>query len=989
MDPKPLRRNLFGGTYLTVVIAAVVLVVCLATLLGKTYRAQIEIRASILNNFKQDLAKHAAALSYFYTERKNDLKNLPTKREISIFFENRALGMSMEYGLRASFIAIQESFNQVLNERMLGRDQIYTRFVFVDSSGECLIDTQRTPNTEAPPKTCKEFLTPSNSHPAILVSRVNGKAQLIASCPYFFKGTYAGQIVAWISTETVHKHLIGADSQFHKKIVRVFSSQGDFYLPAERNGAEVSAALPIVTNLADLEFYRFKMVNPTGGQVEMISTWMPIQDTPLLLVGAIPAQELFGYLSPWHLLAVLGSLSLFSLLGGGVAWWTNTRNVVLRTRLEGAAIREQEIGEKNLQLEEEIAERRRAEAALRSAEEKYRAIFENAVEGIFQSTPDGHFLSVNPAMAKMHGFASPEDMLTEVTDIRQQLYVDPKRRDDRQRLMTDHGFVKGFECQVYKKGGGKLWVSQSARAVPDDQGHTLYYEGFVQDITEGKEAEELSRNLIAASPIGIYINQAGQFQIINQWLQEITGFDKEELYLMDPANLVHPEDRREVEQKAASMLEGKSSTAYEYRIITREGKVRWIMETVTPTTYQGNEAILGFSMDITGHKELEKQLLQAQKMEAVGRLAGGVAHDFNNMLGAIIGYTEMLMKSLNPDEPPYHYGEEVKKAADRAAMLTRQLLAFSRKQMLQPQKLNLNSIIGDLEKMLRRLIGEDVELYLNLEPVLAIIKADAGQMEQVMLNLAINARDAMPQGGRLIISTANVNLDNTYVRKQADFVPGPYILMGVTDDGQGMDPETVDHIFEPFFTTKDVGSGTGLGLSTVYGIVKQSGGFIEVSSQPGLGTTFKVYLPAVGDFVEFFEAKAAEEEPLCGSETILLVEDEEILRKLVKNALEINGYKVLEARNGREAITICEQYREPIQLMLTDVVMPQMSGRELAQSLKEMWPEIRVLYMSGYAEDVLFRQGVLDTSLTFLQKPFRQYELTVKVRQVLDAAQTA
>ena len=986
MEPKPLRRTLFGGA-LTTAFAAVVLLVCLGTLLVKTYRAQIEIRESILNNFKQDLAKHAAALSYFYAERKNDLKNLPTKREISIYFENKALGMSMEYGLRASLIAIQESFNQVLQERLLDADRIYTRFIFADSSGACLIDSQKTPDPEFQGKTCQQFLNPLNPAPVVLVKRVNGRAQLIVSCPYFFKGTYSGQIIAWISTETVHKHLIGADNQFHKKIVRVFSTQGDFYLPTEMNGADISADLPIVTRLADLEYYRFKLANQPGGPVEMISTWMPIQDTPLLLVGAIPTHELFGYLSPWHLLAVLGSLSLFSLVGGGVAWWTNTRNVVLRTRLEGAAIREQEIGEKNVQLEEEIAERKRAEQALREAEEKYRTIFENAVEGIFQSTPDGRFLSVNPAMAAIHGYDSTSAVMVEITDIGRQLYVDPKRREELKKLLEFEGFVKDFVCQVIKKDGAKIWVTQSARAVRDDQDKILYYEGFVQDITERKEAEELSRDLIAASPIGIYIYQAGKYQTINQWFQEITGFDKDELSLLEPVNLVHPDDRHEVEQKAASMLEGKSSTAYEYRIITREGKVKWIMETVTPTIYRGNDAILGFSMDITGHKELEKQLLQAQKMEAVGRLAGGVAHDFNNMLGAIIGYTEMLMNHLNPDEPYYHYGEEVRKAADRAAMLTRQLLAFSRKQMLQPQKLNLNRVIADLEKMLRRLIGEDVELFFNLEPVLAIIKADAGQMEQVILNLAINARDAMPQGGKLIISTANVTLDKTYARKQADFVPGPYILMGVTDDGLGMDHKTLDHIFEPFFTTKDVGSGTGLGLSTVYGIVNQSGGFVEVSSRPGKGSTFKIYLPAVGDFVEFFEDKTAEEAPLRGSETILLVEDEEILRKLLKNALEINGYKVLEAHDSREAITLCEQYAEPIHLMLTDVVMPQMSGRELAQSLAELRPEIKVLYMSGYAEDVLFRQGVLDASLTFLQKPFRQHELTVKVRQVLDAPQ--
>ena len=985
MEPKPLRRTLFGGA-LTTAFAAVILLVCLGTLLVKTYRAQIEIRESILNNFKQDLAKHAAALSYFYAERKNDLKNLPTRREISIYFENKALGMSMEYGLRASLIAIQESFNQVLQERLLDADPIYTRFIFADSSGACLIDSQKTPDPGFQGKTCQEFLTPLNPAPVVLVKQVNGKAQLIVSCPYFFKGTYSGQIIAWISTETVHKHLIGTDNQFHKKIIRVFSSQGNFYLPTEANGADVSAGLPIVTELADLEYYRFKLTNPPNGTVDMISTWMPIQDTPLILVGAIPAHELFGYLSPWHLLAVLGSLSLFSLVGGGVAWWTNTRNVILRTRLEGAAIREQEIGEKNLQLEEEIAERKRAEQALREAEEKYRTIFENAVEGIFQSTPDGRFLSVNPAMAAIHGYDSPSAVMAEISDIGRQVYVDPKRREELKKLLEFEGFVKDFVCQVTKKDGAKIWVTESARAVRD-QDKILYYEGFVQDITERKEAEELTRDLIAASPIGIYIYQAGKYQTINQWFQEITGFDKDELSLLDPVNLVHPDDRHEVEQKAASMLEGKSSTAYEYRIITRDGKVKWIMESVTPTTYRGNDAILGFSMDITGHKELEKQLQQAQKMEAVGRLAGGVAHDFNNMLGAIIGYTEMLMNHLDPNEPYYHYGEEVRKAADRAAMLTRQLLAFSRKQMLQPQKLNLNRVIGDLEKMLRRLIGEDVELFFNLEPVLAIVKADAGQMEQVILNLAINARDAMPQGGKLIISTTNVHLGKAYARKQEDFVPGPYILMGVTDDGLGIDSKTLDHIFEPFFTTKDVGSGTGLGLSTVYGIVKQSGGFVEVSSRPGKGTTFKVYLPAVGDFVEFFEDKTAEEEPLRGSETVLLVEDEEILRKLLKNALEINGYKVLEAHDSQEAITLCEQYKEPIHLMLTDVVMPRMSGRELAQRLAPLRPEIKVLYMSGYAEDVLFRQGVLDASLCFLQKPFRQFELTVKVRQVLDAPQ--
>jgi PAS domain S-box-containing protein len=977
-----LRRKLWKGPYLALALTSITVAVCLAILLLKVFWGQMALKESLLNDFGQGLEKHAAALSYFYTERKNDLNNLPTKREISIYFENKALGMSLEYGLRASLIAIRESFNQLLRERLLGRDPIYTRFLFADPEGRCLIDTEEASQSSPSHNYCQEFLTPDKTEPLILVRKLDNQAQIIVSCPYSFKGQYSGQIIAWISMETMQKHLIGPKSRYGNKIVRIFSSHGDFYLPADN---EVSINLPEVTTLMATKYCQYCVTDSQGASVEMISALVPIHDTPLSLVGIIPNRELMGSLSPWHFLVALGALSLLSMGGGGVVWWGHTRNLILQTRLEEAAIREQEIAEKNRQLEEEIVERKRAEASARQAEEKYRAIFDNAVEGIFQSTPEGAFLSVNPAMAKMHGFASPQEMLQEVTDIKQQLYVDPQRRDDRQKLMARQGFVQGFECQVYKKGDGKLWVSQSARTVTDDRGNVVYYEGFVQDVTERKEAEELSRNLITAAPIGIYIIQDGKFQVVNQWFNEITSLSKDELARISPAQLAHPDDRQEVERKAALMLEGQSSTPYEYRVLGKGGEVKWIMETVTPATYRGKAAILGFSMDVTAHKELEKQLLQAQKMEAVGRLAGGVAHDFNNMLGAIIGYNEMMLKRLDSSDQIHHYGEEIRKAADRAAMLTRQLLAFSRKQVLQPQRLNLNTIINDLERMLRRLIGEDIDLVLNLDPTVATVKADSGQMEQVLLNLAVNARDAMPKGGKLIISTTNVHMRVAVVQEQADFAPGPYVLLTVSDDGLGMSAETLDHIFEPFFTTKALGSGTGLGLSTVYGIIRQSGGFIEVNSEPGLGTSFKIYLPTVGESLELSKGPGIEAEPLRGWETILLVEDEDILRQLIKNALVMNGYNVLEARGSREALAICQGSREPIHLMLTDVVMPQMSGRELALRLEQLRPEIKVLYMSGYAEDVLSRQGVLESSIPFLQKPFRQYELTAKIREVLDA----
>jgi PAS domain S-box-containing protein len=982
MNVESLGRNLWRSPYSKIFLAGIIFAAGVALLLGNVYRGQVELQKSVVNNFRHDLEKHAAALSYFFSERKNDLKNLPAKREISIYFENKALGMSMEYGLRASLTAIHESFDQVLKERMLGPDRIYTRFVFADGSGACLSDTQKTPDANM---RCKEFLTPDSHKPFILVKRLDDSAQLIVSSPYFFKGRYSGQIVAWISMTTLHKHLIGSTSQSHQKIFRVFSRQENFFLPTETKAPATASLLPNIAALPDRQYSFYKASARSGTREEMFSTWVPIQETPLLLVGVIPARELFGYLSPKLLLLIMGSLSIIFTTGVAVVWWTNTRNMILRTRLEEAAIREREIGEKNRQLEEEIIQRRRVGEALRSAEEKYRTIFENAVEGIFQSTPDGHPLSANPAMAKIHGYSSPEEWMTEITDIKHQVYVDAKRRDEFVKVMDNEGFVKGFESQIYKKDGAKVWISESARAVHDDNANLLYYEGFVQDVTERKEAEELSRNLITASPIGIFILQDGRFRVANHWFHEITSIDKDELSQVVPTKLIHPDDQPEVIRKATGMLEGKSSTPYEYRLIAKGGKIKWIVETVIPSIYQGKEAVLGFFMDITGHKELEKQLLQAQKMEAVGRLAGGVAHDFNNMLGAIIGYTEMLMQRLNREDSTYHYSEEIRKAADRAAMLTRQLLAFSRKQVLQPRKLNLNVVIKDLEKMLRRLISENIELDLHLDRALTAVKADAGQMEQVILNLAVNARDAMPQGGKLTMSTTNVNLDETYVRKQEDVTPGSYIVLEVRDNGLGMDADTLDHIFEPFFTTKDPGSGTGLGLSTAYGIIKQSGGFIEVESNPGAGTIFKIFLPATGESEEDSEGEPAERDPLRGSETILVVEDEEILRQLIKAALEMNGYKVLEARNARDAVELCEQNKPPIHLMLTDVVMPKMSGRELAQRLARLRPELKVIYMSGYAEDVLLRQGVLDSSITFLQKPFRQYELTAKVRKVLDS----
>ena len=405
-----------------------------------------------------------------------------------------------------------------------------------------------------------------------------------------------------------------------------------------------------------------------------------------------------------------------------------------------------------------------------------------------------------------------------------------------------------------------------------------------------------------------------------------------------------------------------------------------------PIDFGGRPAQLVLSQDVTERRQLEQQLRQSQKMEAIGQLAGGVAHDFNNLLTAILGYSDLLATEVGEKSPLLESIDEIRKAGERAASLTRQLLAFSRRQVLEPKVLDLNALIVNLEKMLRRLIGEDVQLITVLDRAVGHVRADAGQIEQVILNLAVNARDAMPKGGTLTIETQDVELDEAYARNHVTVRPGSYVMLAVTDTGEGMSTETKSHLFEPFFTTKGQGKGTGLGLATVYGIVKQSGGYVWVYSELGRGTAFKVYLPRVEGTVEAIAARGPTSASLRGTENVLLVEDDQSVRTLTRILLETNGYTVLDAGGIEEALKIVRDHSGPIQLLLTDVVMPEMGGSDLAARVLALRPETRVIYMSGYTDDVVVRHGLVAEGLSFLQKPFTPEALARKVREVLDAA---
>jgi two-component system, cell cycle sensor histidine kinase and response regulator CckA len=400
--------------------------------------------------------------------------------------------------------------------------------------------------------------------------------------------------------------------------------------------------------------------------------------------------------------------------------------------------------------------------------------------------------------------------------------------------------------------------------------------------------------------------------------------------------------------------------------------------------FGGCPAELVVLTDVTGRRQLEEQLRQAQKMETVGMLAGGVAHDFNNLLTIISGYSQLILNNLPPQDPSYYAAEQILKAGERAATLTQQLLTFSRPRVLQPKVLDLNKLVSGLSTMLRRLIGEDVDLQLALRPDLGMVSADPGQIEQVLMNLVVNARDAMPKGGTLTIETANVELDEGYSGRHLAVKPGPYAQLAVSDNGGGMDEATQARLFEPFFTTKGAGRGTGLGLSTVFGIVKQSGGNLDVYSVPGRGTSVKVYLPRI-DLPVTVEAESLHRPVSSGSETVLLVEDDEMVRRLVRETLVRSGYKVMDTSDPVEARRLSEKYRGRIDVLITDVVMPKVSGRELAQELQKRRGGMKVLYMSGYTDNAIVNTGILHKEVAFLEKPFSPAALTEKVRDVLDS----
>lgn len=639
---------------------------------------------------------------------------------------------------------------------------------------------------------------------------------------------------------------------------------------------------------------------------------------------------------------------------------------------------------------EDISERKGFEEALQKSEENYRSLFENAPVGIFQTNARGQALSVNFTMAHILGLGSPREAVEHYSNLGGQLYLHPEKRDQFLRLLKQDGYVENFEYEALTADGSKIWLSMNARIKGRCEDGSFIIEGFATDITQRKHAES-ERTLLATAveqaEENVLITDAHRTILyINPAFERSSGYRLEKLkgkklrvLRSDQHDNAFYQNMKEVLDRGEVWVGDIINRGEDGREFEIEGTISPIKDASGTITH-----LVAAGRNMIRYRKLERELYQAQKMESVGRLAGGVAHDFNNMLGVILGHTELALDGIDSAQSAYDDLQEVRKAANRSADLVRQLLAFARKQTISPKVLNINETVESMLKMVRRLIGEDIELVWRPGADIWPVKVDPTQIDQVLANLCVNARDAITGLGKVIIETGNVTLDDACCREHTGASPGGYVLLGLSDTGCGMDRETIGKVFEPFFTTKEVGKGTGLGLATVYGIVKQNNGFIDVLSEPGQGTTFRIYLPRT-------DIPTAENSPLepqrrnlTGSETVLLVEDEASILAMGKTILERYGYTVLANQSPGEALKMAQNHPGPLHLLITDIVMPEMNGKDLRERLEALKPAIKCIFISGYTADVIAHQGILEEGVHFLQKPFSVKGLVEKVRDVLD-----
>ena len=640
----------------------------------------------------------------------------------------------------------------------------------------------------------------------------------------------------------------------------------------------------------------------------------------------------------------------------------------------------------------DITKRKEVELALAQQRSLLDALMDNIPDIIYFKDTASRFTQINRAQANRFGLSDPAQTVGKTdSDFFSKERASQTSADEQEIMQSGWPIIAKEEKETWLDGR-ETWVSTTKMPLRDGQGRIVGTFGISRDITDHRRAEEQLRvqlSALQAAANAIFMMDA-QEQILwaNAAFTATTGYTIEEVIGRRPVFLAGETTTPDILANIQkTIMQGE---VWHGELMNRRKNGTEFPGDLTVTPVRDEHGVLthfiGIMQDISEQHHLQEQLLHSQKMEAVGRLAGGVAHDFNNILTAVLGYSELLLQRFPPSDPIHHHAEEIRKSAERAASLTQQLLAFSRRQPVQPRVLNLNELVADLNKMLGRLVGENIRMVTVCSPDLGHVRADAGQLQQIIMNLVVNARDAMPDGGALTIQTANVQLDEMYVRSYPDVAPGDYVMLAISDTGAGMTPEVKEHLFEPFFTTKDVGGGTGLGLAMCYGIVKQSGGHINVYSEPGQGTVFRIYLPRVTATVEPAPRHSPQAEIPRGTETILVVEDEPEVRTLAVLVLRELGYDVIEAPNGEQALQLVGgPDQKPLHLLVTDVVMPRMGGWHLAEALASQHPETKVLFISGYPDENIAHHGTLPLNIAFLAKPFTPSALGRRVREVLDS----
>jgi PAS domain S-box-containing protein len=855
MDQVPATSNRSTLLTLASVVITMLLLAFVSVLLIANYTSQANLKATLLQRFQSENDRLSRGLSSFFSRRSEDLTALASSGPLEDHFKDLALGARS--AAKQDLGRLREKFSELMDKVRIGNDWPFERLTLIDEAGETVVDVQ-VPGTEGRlQQDLGELRAPRYRNVVVLSGE--GDRDVLLSLAYYSKDRYAGQILAWVQTKFLFDYLLSHEPPSHA--VTYLMAGDDVIVDRPSIGAVTTR--PIEETDTPVEFSGLWR---DGTRTKLIAVKNLVMHSPFALVTVAPSRDVIGPLDPRGLLIGLAVLALVIIGSAAFVIRLNMRSLILEARLQESLRHEEAVTVKNRQLEQEIADRRQAEEALRMSEERYRTLIDTSPDIIYTvDAASGVFQSMNSAFEKLTG---------------------------------------------WQRGA---WVGRPF------------------------------------------------------------------------AELIHPDDRDLAGRTIAEVRRGEPRSRYELRILTRSGEYRTAEFTSNALFESGSiAAVFGIARDVTERKRLEEQLRHAVKMEAVGQLAGGIAHDFNNMLSVIIGYCNFLLEDMPTSDPLRQYVELVMASAERAANLTQNLLTFSRKQIVSMQAMDLGTVVRSVEPLVTRLVGESIRMVLDLPAYPVAVRGDSTQVEQVIMNLAANARDAMPKGGSLTFGVGEVDIDEGFRLVRGFGKPGRYAVLTAEDTGTGMEDSVRERIFEPFFTTKRTGKGTGLGLSIVFGIVKQHHGYVEVTSRPGKGTKFSIYLPLLPASEVVESGERSDERPRGGTETILVAEDNEEVRTMLVKVLRGAGYGVIEAADGEEAVARFRDEGKDVRLLLCDVIMPNLNGKEAFEIIRDGRRDVRVVFISGYTADILGKNGISEQEFDFLQKPVKSPVLLAKVREVLD-----